>query len=448
MGRLNYSRFVGAFASTVMVATLAPRLALAACGEVAASKGQVTILSAQTKKEMPGSIGAKICSGDTITAGADSRAKLKMEDGNELNIAPDSQIVLENYQFEAATNKKSVLLNVLRGKVRAATKQENMYNDKAQDGADNSFQVKTKTAVAGVRGTDFMTSYEPKTGQSEVVTFRGTVAFGAPGPGGQIMNAVSVKAGQTTSVQAGQPPAAPKAVPPAQLRQMSSESKGDVGAGNSNGGSSSQSKAAGGGKDSSSSNSSGGNGGSASNGGGASSGGNAGGTGGSAGLSSGGSDGGSGSNSVSNSGSTSGSNSGSGSGSASGSGSGSGSGSASNSGSSSSNSSGSSTNSPSTSSGNPGSGGPGPASVTSGSSMTGGGSMLSAGDLGGAAGTTGPNQVGITNLVQPPNVPLTSPATSTSPVVVLPACTQCTTAIQTSNANAKSNVVVTIVLPH
>jgi hypothetical protein len=184
-------------------------------------------ISSPKQELRPGTPGSKVCSGDTVISGAASRVRLKMDDGNELNISPDSKIVLENYQFEPAQNKKKVLLNVLQGKVRAATKQENMYNDKASDGAANSFQVKTKTAVAGVRGTDFLTSYDPQSGASQVVTFRGTVAVGQPGPAGQILNAVAVKAGQTTFSSVGKPPTPPQVVPPVQFQQLNSESKAE-----------------------------------------------------------------------------------------------------------------------------------------------------------------------------------------------------------------------------
>src|SRR5262245_53338129 len=76
--------------------------AQASCGTVEVAKGDVKIESGQTKQVAAAAAGAKICSGDTIIAGKDSRAKLKMADGNELNVSPDSKIVLENYQFNPA----------------------------------------------------------------------------------------------------------------------------------------------------------------------------------------------------------------------------------------------------------------------------------------------------------------------------------------------------------
>lgn len=207
----------------------------AACGQVEVSKGDVKITSGQTKKVDAAAVGSKICSGDTITAGKDSRAKLKMDDGNELNISPESKIVLENYQFDPAQNRKKVLLNVLQGKIRAATQKENMYNDKSTDGQANTFQVKTKSAVAGVRGTDFLTGFDPKTSKSEIVTFKGKVEVGQPGPGGQILNPVSVTAGQRTEAFVGQPPAVPQTIPTRELEKANTETKAEPGPAASNG---------------------------------------------------------------------------------------------------------------------------------------------------------------------------------------------------------------------
>ena len=205
---------------------LAPQFASAACGEILVSKGDVKIESGKDKNTTAAPAGTKVCQGDTVIAGAQSRAKVKMEDGNELNISPDSRILLETYEYKAADNKKKVMLNVLYGKVRAATRDENMYNDKSHDGQANTFQVKTKSAVAGVRGTDFLTSFDPKTTKTEIVTFRGKVDVGTAGPGGVIINAVSVGAGQKTESLPGAPPAPPKPVPVNEMKEMNMQTGG------------------------------------------------------------------------------------------------------------------------------------------------------------------------------------------------------------------------------
>ena len=207
--------------SVFAVVAFAQSSAEAACGSFEVSKGDVKIQSGA--KLTQASVGAKICSGDTVIAADQSRAKIKMEDGNELNVSPNSKIVLETYQFDPAQNKKKVLLNVLKGKIRATTREENMYTDKSKDGQANTFQVKTKSAVAGVRGTDFLTSFDDSTGRSEVITFRGKVEVGLLGPSGAILNSVQVGVGQTTVVLPGNLPETPKALPPLELKRLDTE---------------------------------------------------------------------------------------------------------------------------------------------------------------------------------------------------------------------------------
>jgi hypothetical protein len=150
-----------------------------------------------------------------------------MEDGNELNISPNSKIVIETYQYDTASNKKKVMLNVLRGKVRATTREENMYNDKAKDGQANTFQIRTKSAVAGVRGTDFLTSFDAKANKMEVVTFRGKVEVGQLGAGGSITKSVFVAVGQKTEVVGGQAPSLPKAMPAGELMKQNTETRNE-----------------------------------------------------------------------------------------------------------------------------------------------------------------------------------------------------------------------------
>ena len=136
-----------------------------------------------------------------------------MMDNNEINVSPESNVEIQNYESKPEENKKDVLLNVLYGKVRAKVEQK-------YDGKTSKFQVKTPSAVAGVRGTDFMTSYSPETKNSSVVTFHGAVEFGTPGPGGSIKNAVSVTPGKMASSAGGAAPSAPAAVPKDQLAKM------------------------------------------------------------------------------------------------------------------------------------------------------------------------------------------------------------------------------------
>ena len=92
-------------------------------------------------------------------------------------------------------------MELIRGKVEAVVSE--YYQ---QPGA--SFEIKTSTAVAGVRGTDFVMTHDAEAGVTEVVGVSGRVqvhsVLARSGPG------VLVTAGTVSSVAAGKSPTAPR----------------------------------------------------------------------------------------------------------------------------------------------------------------------------------------------------------------------------------------------
>lgn len=187
-------------------------------------KGDVKIKTAASGQTVKARIGEKVFPKDVVMTAVDSRAKIVMVDNNEINVSPESQVEIQNYEFDPNQGKKNVLLNVIYGKVRAKVEQK-------YDGKTSNFQIKTPSAVAGVRGTDFMVTYIPATNFSSVVTFHGSVAFGIPGPGGTVVGVVFVTPGTIASNTGNSNPTDPVAVPTQDLAKMDSDSKGDLGAG-------------------------------------------------------------------------------------------------------------------------------------------------------------------------------------------------------------------------
>ncbi len=83
---------------------------------------------------------------DTVITSEDATARLKMQDGSRIYIAPSSRLGLSRYGRQK--HAFSALLNMFWGKVRFAV------NKLASRGA--MFSVRTTTAVIGVRGTEFV----------------------------------------------------------------------------------------------------------------------------------------------------------------------------------------------------------------------------------------------------------------------------------------------------
>lgn len=202
-----------------------PVYAAKSVGVFTVVKGNIKIQRAGKKKLKKAKVGTKIKAKDVIIAGKNSRAKVTMMDNNILNISPDTKLELANYKMSKDGGEKNVTLNLMYGKVRSSVKQK-------YDGKKNTYRVKTKSAVAGVRGTDFIVGYSLSNLQSNIVTFEGQVEVGSGiNPSGQIMNAVKVNPGQFTNVSINTPPKPPAQVPKAQLNALNKATNADTASG-------------------------------------------------------------------------------------------------------------------------------------------------------------------------------------------------------------------------
>lgn len=186
-------------------------------------KGDVQILKAEGTPEKA-KVGSKIHPGQTISTGADSRAKIVMSDRNVVNVSPDTKLVIEKYENDPKKGTKEVEMKLIEGKVRNNVEQK-------YDGEKSKFIIKTPTAVAGVRGTQFMTSFSPRTGMTQIVTMKGAVTFASLGANGQPIGApVTVNRGEMASAASGAPPEPPKAMPKEEMQKVDAETTASTGA--------------------------------------------------------------------------------------------------------------------------------------------------------------------------------------------------------------------------
>lgn len=163
-------------------------------------------------------VGAKVYEGDKVVTAADSRAKIVMSDRNVLNLSPDTTIEITQYQNDAATGKKNVEIKLSGGKIRSNVEQ-------TYDGEKSKFQIKTPTAVAGVRGTQFQAGFDVKTQMTSIVTFKGAVSLAAVNAQGKMVgNPVMVKKGEMTTAAPNAAPEPPKALPKEEMKQIDGDS--------------------------------------------------------------------------------------------------------------------------------------------------------------------------------------------------------------------------------
>jgi len=159
---------------------------------------------------IPGTTGVGIFQGDVLQTGNPGRMRVVFQDDSVLTLSDDSRMTVDEHVFNPDGQTRS-LLQLLRGKVTAVVSE---YYRRA--GA--RYEIKTATAVCGVRGTEFSISYDPSKQLTEVVGISGVVSVHSTvdptGPG------VLVRASEATTIAPGELPAAPHKLDESTFRQQ------------------------------------------------------------------------------------------------------------------------------------------------------------------------------------------------------------------------------------
>ncbi|MDZ4660586.1 MAG: FecR family protein [Pseudomonadota bacterium] len=161
------------------------------CGKIISQQGQVEVLRLKVDSQDNLRMGMKAtpkmdleCR-DVILTSRASRAKIKLKT-TVLTLAPSSRFSIEEHD----SNSHDVsLLNLTYGKIRT------LVNKQAND--DATFKITTPSAVMGVRGTDFFTSFDPNTLTTEQATISGTVEVEQKSTGQKVL----VEKGQQVKVE-------------------------------------------------------------------------------------------------------------------------------------------------------------------------------------------------------------------------------------------------------
>ncbi|MCM2280995.1 MAG: FecR domain-containing protein [Bdellovibrionaceae bacterium] len=166
-------------------------LSVEAVGVIGFARGEAKLIRIGGAEQIA-QLQQPVFEGDVIETGADGQVGVVFKDDNKLNVTPHSRVTVEKQTSGAKGGPRRTLLNLMYGKIRTKVNKKNSY-----DGANNTFQVRTKTAVAGVRGTDFVTTFTPseKNWITEIKTFEGHVEFG----GDSRSDHVDVRQGEAAS---------------------------------------------------------------------------------------------------------------------------------------------------------------------------------------------------------------------------------------------------------
>lgn len=185
----------------ISISIFIPQIAFAEpVGKISLLEGSVDILlkgktTAETVK-----IDMDVNIGDIIRTKSNSKTEIKFTDGSIIRLAQKSRMEIKEYMFGKETGKRKGTIGLLRGKIRS------IVSKVAEEKPD--FNITTRTAVAGVRATDFFVISQPLS--TQVIVKDGIVAVKNISP--QIIGEVMVHMNQMTNVLQNNPPPPPTSV--------------------------------------------------------------------------------------------------------------------------------------------------------------------------------------------------------------------------------------------
>jgi hypothetical protein len=133
--------------------------------EVVKLRGEATQLPPTAHLAKAVNLGDKFVEDTSIVTGPKSFIKIKFIDNSELNVGPESKIVITEMKKDSVG-----IISLLKGRIRTEVEKDANPNG-------NKFFIKTRTAALGVRGTDFQTIYNPDNKMTSLLTYRGEVAM-------------------------------------------------------------------------------------------------------------------------------------------------------------------------------------------------------------------------------------------------------------------------------
>jgi hypothetical protein len=201
-------RAMTAAAGLAAVLLLAGAVVAQEVGTVAAVEGTAEIGSAGAWTAAIA--GAAVHRGDQLRTGSPGRLRIVFQDDSVLVVSENSVVTVNEQVFNSNTGKARSLLELLQGEVSAVVSE---YYHRA----GSRYEIKTVTAVAGVRGTEFSVAYDPEQQLTEVTGISGHIevhsAIDPTGPG------ILLTAHEAATIPRGELPSPPRRIDETLFRQ-------------------------------------------------------------------------------------------------------------------------------------------------------------------------------------------------------------------------------------
>lgn len=153
------SAFLLIWSSQLLAANVATVIILK--GKVIAKLADGNILDVKENSSLP--------EGAVVQTSEKSFVKLLFVDKSQMNLGPNSQMVINSFPKNEAG-----IITLVKGQLRSKVTKDYMEMD---DKSKSKLYIKTKTAAMGVRGTDFQVNFNPVNQNTALITFEGKVAM-------------------------------------------------------------------------------------------------------------------------------------------------------------------------------------------------------------------------------------------------------------------------------
>ena len=181
-------------------------------GEIGEMIGVIQVQRGNANAWQQVRFGDPLFAGDLIHTQAGAKAKVIFRDQSVITIGPNTKFRIDESVFRTApTAERTSMFTIISGKARAVV--SSWFTNLSQ----NRFEIRTPSAVAGVRGTEFVVSVDAD-GNSEVVVLDGVV---------EVYNrrdkqrrAVFLGAGMGTKVSANKTPSTPQRLDDQQMKKV------------------------------------------------------------------------------------------------------------------------------------------------------------------------------------------------------------------------------------
>ena len=121
-------------------------------GQIKVSRGPVTVQ--RGAQALDGAVGLRLRAQDAVKTGADGAVGITMRDNGTLSLGPNSVLTLAQFEFDETSHQGRFDSLLQRGTLA-------MTSGRLAKQSPQAVQVRTPTAVLGVRGTELLVAVAP-----------------------------------------------------------------------------------------------------------------------------------------------------------------------------------------------------------------------------------------------------------------------------------------------